>query len=71
VNVAPYRQEFKELKTSLNATCKELAGELRSRGREIDAMRVEEAASFIGASFQSLNRTLTIVEPGVPQHARP
>lgn len=70
MNVQPYRQEFSELKKSLSATCKDLAGELRARGREVDAMRVEEAAAFITASFHSLNRTLTLVEPGVPQHAR-
>lgn len=69
--VEPYRQEFAELKKSLTATCKDLAGELRARGREIDAIRVEEAAAFMTASFHSLNRTLALVEPGVPQHARP
>jgi len=71
VNVQPYRDEFAQVKRSLNSTCKELAGELRSRGREIDAMRVEEATAFITASFHSLNRTLALVEPGVPTHARP
>ena len=62
--LAEYQEEFRTIKTSTLATCRDLVHDLNAHGQALEAMAVDEAQLYLRAAFKSLERTLTAVTHG-------
>ncbi len=62
--LAEYQEEFRAVKLSTLATCRDLMADLNAHGQALEAMAIDEAQMYIRAAFLSLDRTLTAVTHG-------
>lgn len=62
--LAQYQDEFREVKASLLATCRDLVRDLNAQDRPLEALAVDEAQLYLRGAFKSLERTLTALTHG-------